>query len=166
MFDQIIVAIIVVCLVINIFTPRALHYISVIGTVAHVLGFFAVVITLLATTKEKNSAKAVFATLTDETGYHNKGIAFLIGLLPTASGFTGMDTCARYSEETAKPHTDVPRAMFWGVLTNAIIGLPFVLAIAFCMGDPSLLLKSKIAEHSPFVQVCSHPDIYTLADGK
>jgi choline transport protein len=108
----------------------------------------------------------VFATFTDDTGYNNRGIAFLIGLLPTASGFTGMDTCARYSEETAKPHTDVPRAMFWGVLTNAIIGLPFVLVIAFCMGDPALLLTSEIAAHSPFVQVCCPNDIYTLTDEK
>jgi amino acid transporter len=124
------------------------------GTAVHVLGFFTLIVTLLATTKEKNSAKVVFGTVTDYTGYNSAGVAFMVGMLPMASGFTTMDLPARYSEETAKPHTDVSRAMFWGVLTSSVIGLVLVLVIAFCMGDPSALLESEIASLSPLAEVC------------
>lgn len=125
-----------------------------VGTIVHVLGFFAVIITLLATTKNKNSAKLVFGELHDFTGYNNNGVAFLVGLLPTASGFSSLDLPARYSEETAKPHSDVSRALAWGVFASSCIGLPFVLTIAFCMGDPAELLTGKITSYSPLAQVC------------
>ncbi|KAJ9143518.1 Amino acid/polyamine transporter I [Pleurostoma richardsiae] len=147
------IAIISISLCVNVFIPRALHYLSLVGTAVHVLGFFTLIVTLLATTKEKNSAKVVFGTVTDYTGYNSAGVAFMVGMLPMASGFTTMDLPARYSEETAKPHTDVSRAMFWGVLTSSVIGLVLVLVIAFCMGDPSALLESEIASLSPLAEI-------------
>lgn len=129
-----------------------------IGLVVHLLGFFAIIITLLACTKKKNSAKEVFGSFENYTSYSSNGVAFLIGLLPTCTGFTAMDMPARYSEETAKPHTDVSRSMFWGVLAASAIGLPFVIVIAFCMGDPAVLLTSNIAALSPMAQVsCGYP---------
>ncbi|KAI1609748.1 amino acid/polyamine transporter I [Exophiala viscosa] len=159
----IIIAIIILAMLINIFMPHSLHYISLVavvvvltflgGTFTHVAGFFAIIITLLATTKNKNSGKEVFGSLENYTGYHNTAAAFFIGLLPTATGFSTLDLPARYAEETKKPHEDVSRAMFWGVLTSAAIGLPFVLTIAFCMGDPAVLLTSPIASHSPLAAI-------------
>jgi choline transport protein len=119
----------------------------------HILGFLTLIITLLATTKTKNSAKVVFGTVYDYTGYNNAGVAFMVGLLPMASSFTSMDLPARYTEETARPYHDVSRAMFWGVITSSIIGLVLVLVVAFCMGDPLLLLSSDIAAHSPLAAV-------------
>jgi choline transport protein len=131
--------------------------------VTHVLGFFAIIITLLATTKNKNSGKEVFGSLENYTGYHNNAAAFFIGLLPTASGFSTLDLPARYADETKKPDQDVSRAMFWGVLTSSAIGLPFVIVIAFCMGSPADLLTSEIVALSPLAQVCiTLPSHYSL----
>ncbi|KAL4781948.1 amino acid/polyamine transporter I [Aspergillus varians] len=149
----IIVAILVLATVINLFAPSMLHYLSLIGTMTHILGFFAIIITLLATTKNKNSGKEVFGSLENYTGYQNNAAAFFIGLLPTTAGFSTLDLPARYAEETARPHKDVSRAMFWGVLTSSAIGFPLVLVIAFCMGDPADLLTSQIASLSPLAQI-------------
>ena len=114
------------------------------------------VITLLATA-EKNSAELVFATIQDNTGWNSDGGAYMVGMLPGAFGFLAIDSPARFSEETAKPRTDVPRAMFWGVLGSIAIGIPFTLVLGFCMGDPAVLLQSPIVSLNPLSLVRTRP---------
>lgn len=121
----------------------------------HVLGFFAIVITLLATTEEKNSAELVFTRLQVQSGWSNTGIAFLLGMLPSVFSFLGVDVPSHFAEETEHPRTDVPRAMFWAVIINVACGLPFVLVLSFCMGDPVALLNSPIGALNPTAQVSS-----------
>ncbi|KIW41525.1 uncharacterized protein PV06_07075 [Exophiala oligosperma] len=150
---MIILAIIAFALTINVFIPRALHHLSLLGTVTHVCGFFIVIIILLATTDHKNSARTVFVDLENFTGWPTNAAAFLIGVLPTSAGFSTLDMPVRYSEETSKPQTDVSRALFWGVLASATIGLPFVLVLAFCMGDPEELLQGSVVHLSPLAQI-------------
>lgn len=123
--------------------------------VIHISGFFAVIITLLSTTgiHNMNSAHQVFGYINDNTGWNSQAAAFFIGMLPGAYGFLGIDGPTHNSEEVRDPPRDVPRAMAWGVLATALIGLPFVLTLAFCMGDPVILLESPVAALSPLVQV-------------
>lgn len=111
------------------------------------------IIILLATTDHKNSARTVFVDLENFTGWPTNAAAFLIGVLPTSAGFSTLDMPVRYSEETSKPQTDVSRALFWGVLASATIGLPFVLVLAFCMGDPEELLQGSVVHLSPLAQI-------------
>lgn len=119
----------------------------------HFVGFFAITIVLLATTKEKNSAKMVFAQPLNNSGWKNDGLAFLIGVLPTIAAFMSIDNPARFTEETQHPRMDVPRAMVWGVAGGTALTFPFILVIAFCMGDPTALLDSPIAHINPLAQV-------------
>ena len=119
----------------------------------HVITFFAITITLLATTKEKNSGYTVFLQLQNQSGWSNTGLAFLIGLLPSVFSFLGVDVPSHFSEETEHPRTAVPRAMFWAVMINAACGLPFVIVLSFCMGDPLKLLQSPIGVINPTAQV-------------
>ncbi|KAJ9131024.1 putative GABA permease [Pleurostoma richardsiae] len=138
---------------VNIFVPRAIHHISIVGLVFHILGYFALSISLLATTKEFNSAKLVFGSILDSTGYNNKGVAFLIGMLPAANTFITIDGPAHYAEETSKPRTDVSRAISWGTALSSLIGLPYAIILGFTMGDPVALLTSPVNNLNPLAQV-------------
>ncbi|KKK26005.1 hypothetical protein AOCH_000451 [Aspergillus ochraceoroseus] len=150
---MIFIAVLVIAAVINIFEPRLIHHFSVFGLVVHVLGFFAIMITLLVTTKNKNSAKVVFGSIQDFTGWNNNAMAFFIGMLPGAYGFLAIDAPARYSEETKHPNTDVSRSMFWGIMGSVLIGIPFVLTLAFCMGDTQELLQNPTISLSPLALI-------------
>ncbi|EOO01026.1 putative amino acid protein [Phaeoacremonium minimum UCRPA7] len=147
------IAVLLVSASINIFVPRAIHHLSIIGFVFHILGYFALSITLLATTKKFNTAKLVFGTILDSTGFNNKGMAFLIGMLPAANTFITIDGPAHYAEETKKPHTDVSRAITWGTALSGLIGLPYCIILGFTMGDPIALLTSPINNLNPLAQV-------------
>lgn len=138
---------------VNILAPRALHHISIVASTFHILGLLAVMITLLATTRNKNSAKHVFATLDNQSGWDNDGVSFFIGLLPAIFGFLGIDIPSHYSEETADPRMDVPRAMVWGIAVNAVVLIPFSIVLGFCMGPTPELLASPIARINPMAQV-------------
>ncbi|KKK26013.1 hypothetical protein AOCH_000444 [Aspergillus ochraceoroseus] len=140
-------------LTVNGMAPRIIHYVSIFGMIFHILGFFAIIITLLITTKNKNSARDVFWSIQDNTGWNSDTMAFFIGMLPGAFGFLAIDMPARYSEETKKPGLDVPRSMCWGIVGTALIGLVFVLALAFCMGDPAELLQSPIVSLNPLALI-------------
>ncbi|RAH68324.1 amino acid transporter, partial [Aspergillus aculeatinus CBS 121060] len=139
--------------VVNCFFPDLLHQITIAGLVFHILGFFVIIITLLVTTKNKNSARMVFLTIEDHTGYNNNFAAFCVGMLPAAFGFLSLDVTVRFSEEVPDPEVNVPKSIFWGILATTAIGLPFVLAIAFCMGDPNELLMSPIVNLNPLALI-------------
>ncbi|RYC82020.1 hypothetical protein BFJ63_vAg15088 [Fusarium oxysporum f. sp. narcissi] len=142
-----------IALTINVFRPRMLHYLSIMATVLHFLGFFLITVILLVMTKEKNSAKMVFATPLNNSGWKSDGLTFLIGILPTTAAFMSIDNPARFTEETEFPLMDVPRAMVWGVAGGSFLTFPFILVIAFCMGEPQDLLKSPIVHLNPLAQI-------------
>ncbi|KAJ5361871.1 amino acid transporter [Penicillium brevicompactum] len=100
-----------------------------------------------------NSARTVFLTIDDNTGYNNSFAAFCVGMLPAAFGFLSLDISARFSEEVPDPEVNVPKSIFWGILATTSIGLPFVLTIAFCMGDPTELLESPIVNLNPLALI-------------
>ncbi|KAL6405271.1 putative amino acid protein [Ilyonectria robusta] len=137
-----------ISIVINLFSPRSIHWISIGGFIFHVAGFLVITITLLATAPQFNSAHVVFTQIQDLTGWNNKGLAMLVGMLPVVVGFTGVTVPAYLSEETERPEINVPRSIFLGTIMTAAIGLCFNLSLAFSMGDPMVLLANPVATNS------------------
>lgn len=110
-------------------------------------------IVLLATAPYFNSAETVFAHVLDSTGYHSDGVGFLVGMLPTALTYVALDIPVHFAEETKNPRLDCSRAVFWGAVATALIGLYFNLAVSFSMGDPMTLLANPIAMTSSLAAV-------------
>lgn len=73
----------------NIFGRSILPMLHKGGFIICITSFFVVNITILATAKNKNSAKFVFATFTNNTGWSESAIAFIVGLTNPAFAFGG-----------------------------------------------------------------------------
>ena len=82
-------AVIAVSLFINTYLARVLPAIESAILVMHILGFFAILITIVHLTSHK-SAKEVFATFGNSAGWSSDGLSFLIGLSAGMFAFIGM----------------------------------------------------------------------------
>lgn len=142
----------------------------------HVVGFLVVVVTLLATTQNKNSAKYVFTGVENSSGWPD-GLAWCIGLLTVVYGFIGFETVGYFAEEVQHASHNVPKAsmllatafhssplritlflesllfsVFWNAIVNAVSTFPFVVTLVFCM-DLEKVLASPIGTMSPMTAV-------------
>ncbi|KAM0548763.1 hypothetical protein ACHAPJ_009759 [Fusarium lateritium] len=143
------VAMTLVAFAINLFLPRMIHHLSMAISCLHTIGLVGITATLFATTENYNPASLVFTSLLDNTGWKNQAICFLVGMLPASTSFIGVQMAAHWSEETDKPTTDIPRAIFWGTIANAVSNFPFILAMAFCMGNPNDIFQDPLVSISP-----------------
>ncbi|KAF7557588.1 hypothetical protein G7Z17_g628 [Cylindrodendrum hubeiense] len=89
--------------------PKLAHYMNIYAMAFHVISFLIVIITLLATTQNKNSAKYVFTGVQNYSGWPD-GLAWCIGLLTVVYGFIGFETVAYFSEEIQHASHNVPKA--------------------------------------------------------
>lgn len=70
----------------NIYLSRFLNQISTFAVIWNILSFFVVIITILATQDNKQSASFVFSDFQNDTGFASSGMAVMIGLLQTLFG--------------------------------------------------------------------------------
>ena len=99
-------AILLVCVVINIFISGALPAIEVIVLIIHILGFFGLLVPLVYLTPAHNSAREVFTTFNNGGNWSSQALAFFIGLQGNALAFVGTDSAvhvrAREAHERAR----------------------------------------------------------------
>lgn len=104
------------------------------------IGALFIFITLLVRVHHKQSAEFVFVDIVDLTGWNNKGVVFLIGLLPGVTAVTCFDSAAHLTDEVPDPGRRVPQVMIYASLMGAILGLPMVLVEMFCTVNTATLL--------------------------
>jgi choline transport protein len=90
-------AVLLSCVIINVFISGALPIIEVLVLVVHVLGFFGILIPLVYLAPSHNSAKTVFATFNNQYGWSSQVLSFLIGLQGNALAFVGTDSAVHVS---------------------------------------------------------------------
>ncbi|KAG9217802.1 hypothetical protein CCMSSC00406_0005172 [Pleurotus cornucopiae] len=74
------------------------------------------------------------------------GWSFFIGLLAPAYTFSAIGMIASMAEEVRNPAVQVPKAIAWSVPISAIMGLVFLLPIAFTLPDIGALLEGNGAQ--------------------
>lgn len=84
--------------------------------------FIAILITVPATAETYTSAKFVFATFSNTTGWQNNGIAFMVGLINTNWGFSCLDAAVHLAEEIPNPERMIPIAIM-GVIAIGFVGI-------------------------------------------
>lgn len=99
----------------------------------------------------KHDAHFVFAEVTNNSGWSNDGISWLVGLLSTVYPFLGYDAACHMAEEMPRPERNVPIAMLGSVLVNGILGFGYALMLLFSLGDLGELLESPTG--FPFMQL-------------
>ena len=117
----------------NIFCARQLPLTESISMVVHVVGFFVFVIALWVTS-EHAPAQQVFTQFHDNGGWGNTGLSVLVGITTPLWCFLGPDVDAHMSEELKDASHVLPSAMMWGSFFNALLGLPMLITLCFCLG--------------------------------
>jgi len=118
--------------------------------VLHVLGAFAIIITLwvLAPTAD---AYTVWTQFSNAGGWNSDGTATMVGLLSPIISMIGFDCAVHMSEEVKDAGSTLPRAMLWSVGFNAVLGFLMAVTLCFTIGNVTEVLASPTGY--PFIAV-------------
>jgi len=132
-------------------TYLAKHLPKVEGTVLilHIVGFFAILITLTYLAPHGN-AHDVFVKYLSLGGYSD-GTAFFVGLITTVFAFIGADGAIHMCEEIKNASTVVPYSLLTSIGLNGLMGFSMLIAILFCIGNIDNALSSPTGY--PFIEI-------------
>jgi len=117
----------------------------------HVLVLLSCSIALLAMTKPKHDAHYVFTNVEPASGWSPAGFSFLFGFLSVSWTMTDYDATAHITEEISEPEIKAPWAISLAMLFTYLAGFLFNIVLCFCMGDPTTILASPLAQ--PVAQI-------------
>ncbi|KAK7419944.1 hypothetical protein QQZ08_010647 [Neonectria magnoliae] len=139
---------------VNIFGVRFYHVMNIYVMVHQAVFYIAVIITLLACTSPNfNSASYVFTNFQNVSGWSSDGVSFLIGVLGLVIGFVAVEAPAHFSEEMNHATRDIPRAMMYSVIGNAVATLPWIITLLFTMGSIEELVSTRFGSLMPIFQI-------------
>ncbi|KAF1915841.1 GABA permease [Ampelomyces quisqualis] len=118
----------------NTFLPHILNKLSKGIFVWNLLAFVVCLVTILATNKNKQSAKYVFSDFQNSTGW-NAPYAACLGILQGAFGMCCYDAPAHMTEEIKNARKQAPRAIILSVYIGFFTGFVWLIALCFCIGD-------------------------------
>lgn len=110
----------------NLTLSRFFDKLSTSILVWNVGSFLVVIITILATNKNKQSAAFVFTDFQNDTGFSSGGMAVMIGLLQSFFGMCCYDAPTHMTEEMLNPSIEAPRAIVMSVYLGAVTGFIFL----------------------------------------
>jgi amino acid transporter len=137
--------ILVVAAVVNIFSSHLLAWINNVSVWWHVFGAAAVILILVFIPHHHASAKMVFTSTVNNTGFFGgktHGLGFLVVVLPigallTQYTITGYDASAHLSEETKSAANAAARGIWQSIFYSAIGGWLLLLAFLFAVQNES-----------------------------
>ncbi|KIP04158.1 hypothetical protein PHLGIDRAFT_120946 [Phlebiopsis gigantea 11061_1 CR5-6] len=115
---------------------------------ATALGFAVLVVTTLllpAKAVQLNSAREIFTSLYNQTGWPS-GWAFCMTFLSATWTLTGYDVAAHVAEETSHAAITVPRAMVWGTWSSALLGFVYLISLSLCATDIDALMANPLGQ--------------------
>ncbi|GAD96805.1 amino-acid permease, putative [Paecilomyces variotii No. 5] len=142
--QTVLLAIAMLCLmgVICSLTTKSLHRIVIWFAPINILASIGICIALLVLTPEKQSAKWVFTTVTDGSGWGSKGFSFLLGFISVAWTMTDYDGTTHMSEETHDAAIRGPIAIQTAVLVSGAFGWMLTVTMCFCLTDLDAILNT------------------------
>ncbi|KAI1121349.1 amino acid/polyamine transporter I [Nemania abortiva] len=143
-------AVIAVCVFVNTVVAGVLPVLEGLILLIHVLGFIAILITLVYLSPH-SSAEDVFFRSLNEGNWPSQGLSYLVGFIGNVATFVGADAAVHMAEEIENPAMNVPRAIVTTVFLNGSTGWAMVLAVLFCLGDIDSVIDSPTG--FPFIQI-------------
>lgn len=142
--------IILVTGLVNVIIPRALDRLGKAMFVWNLASFVIIIVTLLATTKNKADPEFVFTILRNDTGLSD-GLGVMAGLLQSFFGMCCYDAAAHMTEEIKDARRNAPRAIISSVVLGGLTGLIFLIVTFFCIDDISAVANT--ATGVPFLAI-------------
>lgn len=143
-------AVIAVAIFVNIVIAGLLPVLEGVILFIHVLGFIAILITLVYLSPHGSAEDVFFRTL-NEGNWPTQGLSFCIGFIGNVATFVGADASIHMAEEIENAAMNVPRAIVTTVILNGTTGWAMVIAMLFCLGDIQSVIDSPTGY--PFIQV-------------
>ncbi|KAI9675293.1 MAG: hypothetical protein M1817_001196 [Caeruleum heppii] len=99
------------------------------------VSFTVILITVPSVAPTHQSAKFVFATFTNNTGWNQNGIAFIVGLINTNWSFACLDAATHLAEEIHRPEKMIPIAIMGTVAIGFTTSWFYSVAMFFSMNN-------------------------------
>lgn len=136
---------------INSMNTSALEKITKTYVLFHIGILVSCCITLLVMCKDKNSTHYVWTNVTPDSGWTPTGWSFLFGFLSVSWTMTDYDATAHIAEEIKNPELKAPWSIAAALGFTYIGGWLFTIVLAYCMGDPAVILASEVGQ--PVAQI-------------
>lgn len=139
---------------VNTFGIKFLAILNRFSIFMHSVGVFAVVVALLAKATTHRTAKEVFATFNDSSGWSiraSPGYTGVISILMAQYTLTGFDASAHMSEETSNAARNAPKGVIMSVLCSAVFGFFVLVSFLFSIQDFETTLDSPVGQ--PVLQI-------------
>ncbi|PYI24152.1 GABA permease [Aspergillus violaceofuscus CBS 115571] len=143
-------AMILVIYFFNVYAASWMPRIQNVLLALHTLCWVIVVVVLWAMAP-RQSASAVFTEIKTYSGWHNAGLALMIGQISAIYGSLSSDATAHMSEEVRDAGRYVPLAIVGGYFSNGILALITVITLMFAM--PSVEDALNDPTGFPFIYV-------------
>ena len=145
-----IIALTVFSIFFNTVLAKKLPLVEGLLLVLHVLGLFAIIITLWVLAPRAD-AYTVWTEFTNGGNWNSDGTATLVGLAAPIISLIGFDCAVHMSEEVKDASSTLPKAMLWSFGFNASLGFIMAVTICFTVGNVTEVLNSATA--SPIIQI-------------
>ncbi|KAF4460891.1 GABA permease [Fusarium albosuccineum] len=136
-----VIAMCVVHGVMNIYAFKLIPWIELVAGVLHVCLFVIFVVVLVVMGPRNPSSFWLERNIS--SGWDNTYVAWNLGMLTCVWSFTGFDSAIHMSEETRKAKSAVPRAMFWSIFMNGVLGFIMVNVLISAMGSVEDMLNES-----------------------
>lgn len=123
---------------------KPLPYISQWALYTSLSSFVIITITVLICARgQYQSAKFVFATFNNETGWSSGGIAFIVGLINPAWSFSCLDCATHMAEEIYKPEKYIPISILATVAIGFVTSFIYAISMFFSIQDLDAIYASN-----------------------
>jgi len=117
------------------------HDIGMFFSLGCFLTFF---ISCLAIASPKASGEFVWTTFVNEGSGWPNGIVFLTGLINPHFMYVGVDGAVHLAEDALNAASAVPQALVATLVIGFVTTLPFVVAMFYCISDPTSVVASPL----------------------
>ncbi|GAA5832890.1 hypothetical protein JCM5353_003743 [Sporobolomyces roseus] len=139
---------------VNTFGIGYLALLNRVSIALHSVGVFSIIVALLAKAPTHRSAKEVFATFNDGSGWSERAspaYVAITGILTAQYTLTGFDASSHMSEETTNAARSAPLGVVMSVGASAIFGFFVLVSILFCIQDLATTIDSEAGQ--PVLQI-------------
>ena len=144
-------AVILGCILINVVIPQWLPKFEVFIMTFHLIGFVAILVTLLVMTPSFGSNASVWLTSLNNGGWPTQGLSYCVGFLGNVATFVGADASVHLAEEVSNAAKNIPRAILAAMCINGVVGFAMLITILYCLGDLESVLGT--ATGFPYMQI-------------
>ncbi|PYH95514.1 amino acid transporter [Aspergillus ellipticus CBS 707.79] len=143
-------AVVLLGLGVNLIGGRFLSRMESLILVIHILGYFAVLITITYMADHK-SADEVFKEFNNGGNLYTDGLSFFVGMTGCVFSFAGGDAAVHMAEEVNNASVAIPRSILLTVAINGTLGFTMLIATLFCMGSVDAAVESPTGY--PFMEI-------------